>query len=312
MFLSRVDAAQMNPWTPLVASTVGWAASAVLTRAVIVRGVSTWTLIPIRMAIALLALLVVMSFTQRFRTTSRAAWARGLVLGTVAMAFPMVLMTLALEDLPVSLGTLLIALVPLATIAAAHFLVDGERFQARSLPGLLVALAGSALLVGVGGESVPGVGNLWRGVLFVTAGVLLAGVGGALSRRYALEVPSDDLVLPQFTVNTVIVILVLPALFDVDLSTVDPASWWMLLVIGALGTTVAFASFLIAAGINPASRLALTGYSVPVLAVILAVLFLGEELTPAIMAGAALIVAGVVLAEHYTVHTPQPGPITAA
>lgn len=301
----------MNAWTPLIAATVGWAVSAVLTRAVIVRGVSTWTLIPIRMAIALLALIVVMIVTNRFRSTSRAAWGRGLVLGTVAMAFPMILMTLALEDLPVSLGTLLIALVPLSTIGAAHFLVDGERFQARSLPGLVIALAGSALLVGVDAESVAGVGNLWRGVFLVTAGVVLAGVGGALSRRYALEVPSDDLVLPQFAVNTVCVLAVLPLVVEVDLSTVDAGSWWMLLVIGALGTTVAFTAFLIAAGINPASRLALTGYSVPVLAVVLAVLFLGEELTPVIVAGAVLIVAGVILAERATTHTPSPGPITA-
>lgn len=295
----------------MVVSTVGWAVSAVLTRAVIVRGVSTWTLIPIRMVIALGALLVVMLVTGRFRATSRASWSRGLVLGTVAMAFPMILMTLALEDLPVSLGTLLIALVPLATIGAAHFLVDGERFQVRSLPGLLIALVGSALLVGVGGESVDGVGNLWRGVFFVTSGVVLAGVGGALSRRYALEVPSDELVLPQFAVNTLCVVVVLPLLVELDLSSVDAGSFWMLLVIGALGTTVAFTAFLIAAGTNPASRLALTGYSVPVLAVALAVVFLGEQLTPAIVLGAALIVAGVVMAERATDHTPQPGPITA-
>jgi drug/metabolite transporter (DMT)-like permease len=66
------------------------------------------------------------------------------------MAVPMVFMTLAFEDLPVSLGGLLVALIPLATFAAAHFLVEGERLQVKTLPGLLTALAGTALLVGVG------------------------------------------------------------------------------------------------------------------------------------------------------------------
>jgi len=297
----------MNPWTPLVAATFGWAASAVLTRAVIVRGVNTWTLIPIRMSIALVTLLVFMAFTGRFWHINGDAWKRGAVLGTVAMAFPMVLMTLALEDLPVSLGSLLIALIPLATIGAAHFLVEGERFSARALPGLLVALGGSALLVGVGGDSIEGVGNLWRGVVFILGGVLMAGIGGALSRRFAIEVPSEDLVLPQFTVNTVFVVLVLPLFFDFDLASVDAVSWVMLLGIGAIGTTLAFASFLIAAGMNPASRLALTGYSVPVVSVALAVIFLGETLTPSIIAGAILIIIGVVLAERSTGHVPEPG-----
>jgi drug/metabolite transporter (DMT)-like permease len=301
----------MNPWTPLVAATVGWAASAVLSRAILLRGVNTWTLIPIRMVLALATLGVVISLTGRFVHTNGDAWRRGLVLGTVAMAFPMVLMTLATEDLPVTLGSLLIALVPLATIGAAHFLVEGERFRAKALPGLLIALIGSALLVGIGGGSVEGVGNLWRGVALILSGVLMAGIGGALSRRFALEVPSDQLVLPQFTVNTVVVVVLLPLFFDFDAGAVDGTSWLLLIALGVIGTTVAFTSFLIGAGVNPASRLALTGYAVPVVAVALAVTFLGEKLTPALVGGAILIIIGVVLAERSTKHVPEPGVATA-
>ena len=301
----------MNPWTPLVAATVGWAASAVLTRGVIVRGVDTWTLVPIRMAFALLSLMLVIVFYRRFWTLNPLAWKRGLLLGTVAMAVPMTLMTLALEDLPVSLGGLLIALIPLATIGAAHFLVEGERFQARSLPGLLIALLGSALLVGIGGGTVEGVDNLWRGVFFITVGVILAGVGGALSRRFALELSGDELVLPQFTINTFVVVAVLPWIVPVDLETVDSASWVLIALIGVVGTTFAFGAFLVGAEINPASRLALTGYSVPVLAVAMAVVFLGERLTLPIVVGAILIVIGVVLAERSTSHVPEPGVATS-
>jgi drug/metabolite transporter (DMT)-like permease len=233
------------------------------------------------------------------------------MLGSVAMAIPMVLMTLGFEDLPVSLGGLLIALVPLATIGAAHFLVVGERFQIRALPGLLLALGGSALLVGLGGSSVQGVGNLWRGVLLMMAGVTMAGIGSALTRRYALEVPSNDLVLPQFAVNTVIVSLVLPFLFDFDIATVDGVSWWLIAGVGVLGTTLAFGSFLVAAGLNPASRLALVGYAIPLLSVVLAVLFLNETLTLEIVGGAILITSGVILAERATVYVPEPGVATA-
>jgi drug/metabolite transporter (DMT)-like permease len=49
-----------------------------------------------------------------------------------------------------------------------------------------------------------------------------------------------------------------------------------------------------------------------VIAVVLAVMFLGEELTPAVIAGAALIVTGVILAERSTKnHVPEPGVVTA-
>lgn len=297
----------MSPWTPLLFATLGWGASSVLTRGVILSGVDSYTLVPLRMAFAMVTLGIVILATRRFTTTNRAAWKRGLVLGTVGMALPMLLMTLALEDLPVSLGGLLIALIPIATIGAAHFIVEGERFQARSLPGFLIALAGSALLVGIGADTIEGVGNLWRGVLLLTAGVVFAGIGGAYSRKFALEVPSDDLVLPQFTVNTVILFVAVPLIKGIDVSSIDGGAWLMLAGVGAIGTTLAFASFLVAAGINPASRLALTGYTVPVVAVTLAVIFLGETLTTPIVAGAVLIVVGVILAERYTDHMPEPG-----
>ena len=301
----------MNPWTPLIAATFGWAASVVLTRAAILRGVGAFTIVPLRMVFALLALGLVMVFSRRFWTTNPTAWRRGLILGTVGMAIPMTLMTLAFEDLPVSLGSLLIALIPLATIAAAHFLVDGERFHAGSLPGLLVALLGTGLLVGVGGDTVEGVDNLWRGVTLVFAGVISAGIGGALTRRFALELSGDELVLPQFTVNTAVVLLLVPAVFDLELASIDAASWWMIAGIGALGTTFAFAAFLIAANINSAARLGLTGYSVPVLSVAMAVIFLNEKLTAPVVLGAILIVAGVILAERYTPHVPEPGVVTS-
>jgi drug/metabolite transporter (DMT)-like permease len=303
--------ASVSPWSPLVAATIGWAAGSVLTRAVLVRGVSTWTLIPLRMLFAQTTLILVIATTRRFWTTDPVAWRKGILLGTVAMAVPMVFMTLAFEDLPVSVGGLLVALIPLATIAAAHFMVEGERFQVKTLPGLLTALAGTALLVGVGGESATGVGDLWRGVGLMMTGVVIAGIGGALSRRYALEVSSNDLVLPQFSVNTIVVALVLPIFFEFEISTVDTTSWWLIAGIGALGTTLSFGSFLVAAGMNPASRLALISYAIPPLSVVLAVIFLGESLTPAIVAGAFLILTGVVLAERNTTHVPEPGVATA-
>jgi drug/metabolite transporter (DMT)-like permease len=171
---------------------------------------------------------------------------------------------------------------------------------------MLLALVGSALLVGAGG-SAEGVGNLWRGVALMVAGVLVAGIGGALSRRYALQLPANDLVLPQFTVCMVLVAVILPLFFGFDTSAVDPAGWWMIAAVGAVGTTLSFGSFLVAAGINPASRLALVSYAIPVLSVLLAVLFLGETLTTAIVGGAVLILAGVVLAERASKHVPEPG-----
>ncbi|MEX1134380.1 MAG: DMT family transporter [Acidimicrobiia bacterium] len=300
----------MNPWVPLIAAILGWGSSAVVTRALVGSGVDTFTMLPFRLGSAILVLLVVVVFWKRFRSTDGRAWGRGAVLGAFAMATPMTLLTIALEDLPVSLGGLLIALVPMFTIAAAHFIVPGERFNPRSLPGLIVSLVGTAILVGIGGDTVAGVGNLWRGVTFSLAGVILAGVGGALSRRYALEVGGDGLVVPQFTVATVVLFLLLPVLGSSP-AAIGPSDWILILALGTLGTAIPFTAFLVAAEMSPASRLAVSGYLVPVVAVALAVIFLSETLSLAILVGAVFIIGGVVMAERATPHVPEPGFSTA-
>lgn len=302
----------MNPWTPLVAATLGWGASVVLSRAVLQHGVDTFSLLPARMVFAIVTLGLVALFTGRFRRNTRLGWAKGGVLGVVGMGLPMSLMTIALEDLPVSIGGLLIALIPIATIAAAHFLVEGERFQARSLPGLLIALAGSAVLVGLGAGEIEGVGHLWRGVAFQVSGVALAGLGGALSRRFALQIPSSEMVVPQFAMGTLVLAAAYPIVGGSGFGDIAALDWGLIFLAGSVGTAVPFTSFLIGASMNPASRLALTGYTVPVVAVVLALLFLGEQLTATIMVGAILIIGGVVVAERTTGHVPEPGAATSA
>jgi len=301
----------MNPWTPLVVATLGWGTAAVLTRALLNSGVSTFVVVPMRFGIALGLLLVVSRFWKRFDAPDRRQWGRGVVLGGVALAMPNTLFTMGLEDLPVSLGGLLIALIPIATVGCAHFLVEGERFNPRSIPGLVLSLVGTGILVGVGGGAVEGVGNLWRGVGVSLIAVVLAGAGGALTRRFALEVGGNGLVLPQFAVATAISLAAVPFLSSTPLSTIEPSQWAMLIGLGAIATAVPFSAFLIAAQVNQATRLAVVGYVVPVIAVALAVVFLGESLTIPIGVGAVLILAGVMLTERSNRHVPVAGVNTA-
>ncbi|MEX1124443.1 MAG: DMT family transporter [Acidimicrobiia bacterium] len=301
----------MSPWTPIVVATFGWASAAVLTRALLNSGVSAFTVVPFRFGIALVILLAVSPFWTRFRNFDRRHWVRGLLLGGVALALPNTLFTMGLVDLPVSLGGLMVALIPGATVGAAHFLVEGEPFNPRSIPGLIVSLIGTGILVGVGGGALEGVGNLWRGVALSLAAVCLAGIGGALTRRFALEVGGDGLVIPQFAVATALSVIAMPFLDTTPFIAIESSQWALLITLGAFATAVPFTAFMIAAQVNPASRLSVAGYLVPVLAVSLAVIFLGETLTIAVVVGAILIIGGVVLTERTSRHVPVPGIDTA-
>jgi drug/metabolite transporter (DMT)-like permease len=300
----------MNPWTPLVVATLGWGSAVVFTRALLTSGVPTLVVVPIRFTVALVLLVAISSSWKRFRGMDRRHWVRGVSLGVVALAMPNILFTMGLEDLPASIGGLLVALIPVATVGAAHFLVEGERFNVRSIPGLLVSLTGAGVLVGLGGETA-GVGNLGRGVGLSLVAVVLAGIGGALTRRFALEMGGDGLVIPQFAGASGFCLVMMLAIDPAPLGQVEGRNWVILLALGAVATAVPFTAFLIAAEVNIAARLAIIGYLVPVVAVILAVLFLDETITLTIVVGATLIIGGVILTERSSRHVPVPGVNTA-
>jgi probable blue pigment (indigoidine) exporter len=142
--------------------------------------------------------------------------------------------------------------------------------------------------------------------------VTLAGVGGAISRRFTIEVSPARLVLPQFAFGLLALLVGLAVVGGGRPSPIDTNLWWLLAASGVIGTALPFAAFLFAAEINPASRLAITGYTVPVIGTIGALIFLGEAFTGVMVVGALLILAGVYLSERIARYVPAPGSQSAA
>jgi probable blue pigment (indigoidine) exporter len=297
----------MNPWTPLLLATFGWGASNVLSKAVLNSGLDTFRFLPIRYVVGLVTLVVFLASTGRLHRPEWRVWKLGAVLGLLNMSIPTILMTKGLEFIPATMGSLLISLIPIATVTAAHYVVPGERFRPHILPGFLISLLGVALLVSGGVEVVSSLATLLTGVGLTFAGVTVAGVGGAISRRFTIEVSPARLVLPQFAFGLLALLIGLAVVGGGRSSPIDANLWWLLAASGVIGTALPFAAFLFAAEINPASRLAITGYTVPVIGTIGALIFLGEGFTGVMVVGALLILAGVYLSERSARYVQAPG-----
>jgi probable blue pigment (indigoidine) exporter len=297
----------MNPWTPLLLATFGWGASNVLSKAVLNSGLDTFRFLPIRYVVGLVTLVVFLASTGRLHRPEWRVWKLGAVLGLLNMSIPTILMTKGLEFIPATMGSLLISLIPIATVTAAHYVVPGERFRPHILPGFLISLLGVALLVSGGVEVVSSLATLLTGVGLTFAGVTVAGVGGAISRRFTIEVSPARLVLPQFAFGLLALLIGLAVVGGGRSSPINANLWWLLAASGVIGTALPFAAFLFAAEINPASRLAITGYTVPVIGTIGALIFLGEGFTGVMVVGALLILAGVFLSEKSARYVPAPG-----
>jgi drug/metabolite transporter (DMT)-like permease len=289
-----------NAWIPIIAATIGFATGTVAAKDLLDSGVSVWTAFPPRFVIGTVAVFAGLPLFGRVRAPNTREWLMGLVIGLLNMTVSTAFLYLATERLSGSAISLLIGLIPLATVGAAHLLVPGERASIRGLPGFVIALVGVAVLaagdLGGGGELV--------GLAWAIAGVTTAGAGGALTRRFARSTSAGALIVPQFVAGTVAACLVaVPFSGYTQLTTLSVGQWADLLALGVVGTGVAFLGLLRASEIAPAAKVALVGYLVPVAGAMGSIVFLGERPTVALLVGGTLLMIGVVVAERSTIAT---------
>jgi drug/metabolite transporter (DMT)-like permease len=224
-------------------------------------------------------------------------WRRGGAIGLLNMALPPIFFTIALVTLDASLAGLLIALIPAASMVAAHFIVPAERFRAWRIPGLVVAFAGIAILLGGVDRIEPRA--LWAAVAWSMLGVVAAGSGGALSRRFAIHTPARRMVIPQFTAAALALVVVsFPTGAYTALVGLPLDVWGWAVATGLFGTITPFYSFLQVVERAETARAALIGYLVPVASAVAAVIFLDDPVTTSLVVGGIVIMFGVVLADR--------------
>ncbi len=295
---------QPRPLLLLVLASVGFGAGNVITKAILNLGVSPMTVIPGRYFVGTVVLLTALAATDRLRPPGRSAWRQGLILGAINMAAPTILSTLGLVFIPASVAAMLIALIPLATIVAAHYIVDGEPLRASLLPGFVIALAGCVLLVR--GDTATG-DNAGLGIALLVGGILAASVGGALSRRFALGTPAVQLVVPQFAGAGVIALAAaIPAGGLQGFADLTPTGWYLLMMSGAVATALPFWAILRLSELASAAKTSLVAYLVPLVGVTGSVVLLEEPLTSGLVIGGTLILVGVVIAERAERRRPLP------
>lgn len=214
-------------------------------------------------------------------------WPWVLAFGVVEMAGPFVLLGHAEMTLPSGMTGLLVATVPL--FAALIALGGGDRAVLRPARGigLLVGFVGVAVVVAGPGLFGGEVSLLAAGEVLLVA-VLYAIAPFIVARKLA-DVPS----LGTITLSLLMIgIVYLPIGLLTQHEVPTPASVWALLALAVICTAVAFlAFFALIREVGPV-RAPLFTYVNPVVAIILGAIVLAEPLTPGLLIGFPLIIAG--------------------
>jgi drug/metabolite transporter (DMT)-like permease len=250
-----------------------------------------------RVAVAAVVLLVLIRTTmgsgalRQVANELRARPRSALLLGTLAVALPFTLITLGELEVPSGLTAVLISPASLFVALFAPWIDPSERIDRRQGVGMVLGLAGVALVVGV--ESVQTIGQLLGALAMVGAAASYGLSSFVVKRRYG-HLAAMQTSLVSILVTTV---LTLPlALATLPSAMPGARAVLSVLVLGAVGTALAFVIFYKLINEVGAGRASLVSYLAPGVALFYGALLLDEAITPAAIAGLVLILGGVALA----------------
>lgn len=266
---------------------------------VVVREVDPALLVLCRAGGGALVLLAVPSVRRQLGPVLR-RWRPVLAFAAAEFAVPYFFLASAERTLPSSTTGLLMAAVPLAGVVVGFVLGTRDRLSATTVVGLLVGIAGVALLVGldVRGSDLPGVAQLALVVLGYAVGAAiltrwLAGVGPAAVTAVALGV-TGLAYLP-----------IVAARGAWPTALPSTAALAALLVLTVVCTACAFVALAVLVGAMGAVRATTVTYLNPAVALLAGALVLGEQVRAVTLVGFAVILAGCVL----TTRRPRRAPL---
>jgi drug/metabolite transporter (DMT)-like permease len=242
---------------------------------------------------ALLGALFLLAYTAwivRQPLAPLAHWRDYLAVGLTNNVVPFLLYAWAATSLPAGYLSVINGLVPLWTAMFAAWLLH-ERLRAARVAGFVCGLAGVALIARLGPLELDSRSAL--GTLAALAAATIWGWAGVVIKQRNRRVPSMELGTGSITVAALIM---MPLWF----ATPPPATWTLeataaLLALGALVSGLAYVPFFtLIRDIGPTFTLAV-GLTVPVLGIAWGWLLLDEAVTTSMLAGAALVVIGLLL-----------------
>ncbi len=278
-------------WAMLLALSVLWGGSFFFI-GVAVKELPTFTIVVGRVLLAALILLVVLKASGDPIPTSGKVWVAFFIMGFLNNVVPHTLIVWGQGHIASGVASILNATTPLFTVIVAHLLTSDEKMTGNRLAGVVVGLAGVAVMIGADVLQSLGIGVVAQ--LACLCAALSYGFAGVFGRRFrAMGVSPLATAMGQVTASSV---LLMPVMMLVDrpwqLPMPSIQALAALVGLAALSTAFAYVLFFRILASAGATNIALVTFLIPVSAIMLGILFLGETLLLRHLLGMAMIGAG--------------------
>jgi drug/metabolite transporter (DMT)-like permease len=281
----------------LLALTLLWGSAFLFTKLAVSTVPPTLVVVG-RLAVATLLLVPLALAVARRLPMDRRLW---LFLAAIALfgnALPFSLITWGQDSIDSGLAGILMAVMPLATLSLAHFLVPGERLTPYRVGGFLLGFSGVVVLMGPEAlvELVDGGGHLLP-MLAVLGGAVCYAISAILARLR----PASDAFSSAAATTLMATLMITPFLLGggpaSDLQDASLVSVLSILILGVFSTAVAaIIYFRLVKSAGPAFVSQLN-YLIPLWAVAIGVVFLDERPELKHLLALCLILGGVLVAQ---------------
>jgi drug/metabolite transporter (DMT)-like permease len=299
-------------WILFVLLGFFWGSSYLFIKIGVDAGLQPFTLVAARLFFGLLLLGTVVAVAREALPREPRMYGHLLVMGFFSVALPFMLITWAEQSVDSSLAAVLTGAVPLFVIPFAALFLPSERITTNAVLGILIGLAGVAVVVGFNPASLAGT-ELTAELALIGAAASYA-LGGVYARRNVHGL--RPMIPALFQVAFALVMTAIPALllerpWEGALGT---EAIFAVIWLGLLGSGAAYLIFFRLLRSWGATRTSLVAYLLPIWGIVLGGLVLSEAIDARLIAGTALVIAGIGLVNmrgsvrHVLRRGPAPAP----
>ena len=288
----------MNPsvttrdWITLAALVVTWGSSFAMTKIAVASIDPAWVM-ALRLSVGGIFLSIIVILTRRQWPREKSLWRWFAGLGLIGHAVPFFLISWGTQFISSGLSGVLMGSIPLFVILLAHFFLPDERLTRIKAVGFVVGFVG--LMIVLGPEKLlrfEGQGMALIGEAAILFACICYSVHGLLARRIPFQGPVEQAACVCLSGG--IMGLIFASLYAPHgLAMATPLAYLCVIGLGIVPTAIA--TLLVYAIVRSAgvSFVAYSNYLVPVYALGLGAIILGETLTANVGVGLVLILAGI-------------------
>jgi drug/metabolite transporter (DMT)-like permease len=280
----------------LAALVVMWGSGFMMT-GIAVRSFSPSVLVTLRLAMgAVLLTSLIYARGMRLPWGGR-FWLFSLLIAVTGTCVPYWLISFGQQRIDSGLAGILMGIMPLSTMVLAHFFVAGERLNPLTVVGFGVGFLGLAVLIGPNALlELEGQGGALFYELAILGGALFYAVNAVVARHRPPADPQVAAAGMMVAGSVVMLPLGLPHA-PAELLAAASGPLAALITLTLVQTVIATVVFLRLVAIAGPSFVSFINYLIPVWAVLMGVMFLGEQPGLGALAALALILSGIGLSE---------------